>query len=72
MFRRRFERGKSPMSNSVNTNVGAMVALQSLNRTNEDMAVVQKRISTACASRTPRMTGRPSRSPSASAATWRA
>lgn len=32
--------------NSVNTNVGAMVALQSLNRTNEDMAVVQKRIST--------------------------
>jgi flagellin len=32
--------------NSVNTNIGAMVALQSLNRTNDDMAVVQKRIST--------------------------
>ena len=32
--------------NSVNTNIGAMVALQSLNRTNDDMAVTQKRIST--------------------------
>lgn len=32
--------------NSVQTNVGAMVALQSLNRTNEEMAVTQKRIST--------------------------
>jgi len=32
--------------NSVNTNLGAMVALQSLNRTNEDMAATQKRIST--------------------------
>jgi flagellin len=32
--------------NSVNTNIGAMVALQSLNRTNEDMAATQKRIST--------------------------
>ena len=32
--------------NSVNTNSGAMVALQSLNRTNEQMAVTQKRIST--------------------------
>ncbi len=32
--------------NSVNTNTGAMVALQSLNRTNDDMAVTQKRIST--------------------------
>lgn len=32
--------------NSVNTNVGAMVALQSLNRTNAEMATVQKRIST--------------------------
>lgn len=32
--------------NSVNTNIGAMVALQSLNRTNEEMAGVQKRIST--------------------------
>ena len=32
--------------NSVNTNIGAMVALQSLNRTNDEMAVTQKRIST--------------------------
>ncbi len=32
--------------NSVNTNTGAMIALQSLNRTNEDLAVAQKRIST--------------------------
>lgn len=32
--------------NSVNTNIGAMVALQSLNRTNEALAATQKRIST--------------------------
>lgn len=32
--------------NSVNTNFGAMVALQSLNRTNEALASTQKRIST--------------------------
>lgn len=32
--------------NSVNTNVGAMVALQSLNRTNEALNTTQKRIST--------------------------
>jgi len=32
--------------NSVQTNVGAMVALQSLNRTNEEMSTTQKRIST--------------------------
>jgi flagellin len=32
--------------NSVNTNIGAMVALQSLNRTGAEMAEVQKRIST--------------------------
>jgi flagellin len=32
--------------NSVNTNTGALVALQSLNRTNDEMAVSQKRIST--------------------------
>lgn len=32
--------------NSVNTNVGAMIALQSLNRTNEQLAVAQKRVST--------------------------
>jgi flagellin len=32
--------------NSVNTNIGAMTALQSLNRTNEALAAVQKRVST--------------------------
>ena len=32
--------------NSVNTNVGAMVALQSLNATNSDLSVVQSRINT--------------------------
>jgi flagellin len=32
--------------NSVNTNTGAMVALQSLNRTNDALATAQKRIST--------------------------
>lgn len=32
--------------NSVNTNMGAMVALQSLNRTNDELATTQKRIST--------------------------
>lgn len=32
--------------NSVNTNISAMVALQSLNRTSEELAGVQKRIST--------------------------
>ena len=48
MSRPSFEqKGKAPMTiNSVQTNVGAMVALQSLNRTNEEMALTQKRIST--------------------------
>jgi len=32
--------------NSVNTNVGAMIALQSLNHTNEQLAITQKRVST--------------------------
>src|SRR5215469_14847863 len=32
--------------NSVNTNVGAMIALESLNRTNADLAATQKRVST--------------------------
>jgi len=32
--------------NSINTNMGAMLALQSLNRTNESLAQVQKRVST--------------------------
>ncbi|MDB5438641.1 MAG: flagellin, partial [Caulobacteraceae bacterium] len=32
--------------NSVNTNIGAMVALQSLNKTNSDLAVTQSRINT--------------------------
>jgi len=34
------------MPNSVNTNVGAMVALQNLNQTNSDLAVTQGRINT--------------------------
>jgi flagellin len=34
------------MSNSVNTNVGAMIALQNLNATNSDLAVTQSRINT--------------------------
>ena len=33
-------------TNSVNTNIGAQVALQSLNRTNEALAMTQKRVST--------------------------
>jgi flagellin len=32
--------------NSINTNIGAMTALQSLNRTTEELSTVQKRIST--------------------------
>lgn len=32
--------------NSVNTNMGAMIALQSLNRTNAELAATQKRVST--------------------------
>jgi len=32
--------------NSVNTNMGAMIALESLNRTNADLAATQKRVST--------------------------
>ena len=32
--------------NSVNTNVGAMIALQSLNKTNEGLATAQKQVST--------------------------
>ena len=40
-------KGNTPMSmNSVNTNVSSMVALQSLNRTSDQLSVVQKRIST--------------------------
>ena len=32
--------------NSVNTNIGAMIALESLNKTNNDLAVAQKQVST--------------------------
>ena len=32
--------------NSVNTNTGAMIALESLNRTNSPLAAVQKQVST--------------------------
>ena len=34
------------MPNSVNTNYGAIVALQALGRTNNELDVVQKRVST--------------------------
>ncbi len=34
------------MTNSVNTNIGAIIALQALNRTNADLGSVQKRVST--------------------------
>src|SRR5882757_5097339 len=34
------------MPNSVNTNVGALVALQNLNQTNSELQVVQSRINT--------------------------
>ena len=34
------------MPNSVNTNVGAMVALQNLNQTNTELTVTQSRINT--------------------------
>lgn len=33
--------------NSVNTNMGAMIALQSLNKTNDALAVAQKRVTAA-------------------------
>jgi flagellin len=40
-------KGNTPMAmNSVNTNIGSQVALQSLNRTSDQLSVVQKRIST--------------------------
>lgn len=40
-------KGNTPMAmNSVNTNISSMVALQSLNRTSDQLSVVQKRIST--------------------------
>ncbi len=39
--------GEKPMAlNSINTNLSAQVALQSLNRTNDELSSVQKRIST--------------------------
>ena len=34
------------MANSINTNVGALVALQNLNATNKDLGTVQNRINT--------------------------
>ena len=34
------------MANSVNTNVGALVALQNLNKTNDELAITQSRINT--------------------------
>jgi flagellin len=41
------DEGQETMSlNSVNTNVGAMIALESLNKTNSDLAAAQKQVST--------------------------
>jgi flagellin len=40
------EKRTIPMANSVNTNVGAMVALQNLNSTNTDLMTTQSRINT--------------------------
>jgi flagellin len=40
------EKRTTSMANSVNTNVGAMVALQNLNATNNDLMVTQSRINT--------------------------
>ena len=34
------------MPNSVNTNVGALIALQNLNSTNSELQIVQSRINT--------------------------
>jgi len=41
-------KAKTTMSliNSVNTNVGAMIALESLNKTNTQLAATQKQVST--------------------------
>src|SRR4051812_32859644 len=44
--RRRPENKGLLMPNSVNTNVGAMVALQNLNQTNADLFTTQNRINT--------------------------
>ena len=39
--------GKIPMSlNSINTNAQSLIALQSLNRTNDELSLIQKRVST--------------------------
>ncbi|MFY8163642.1 MAG: flagellin, partial [Brevundimonas sp.] len=37
------------MANSINTNVGAMVALQNLNATNRELTVAQNRVNTGLA-----------------------
>ena len=53
--------------NSVNTNTGAMIALDALDATNSSLNSVQKQISTAIAWRMPPMTARPMPWPSRSA-----
>ena len=40
------DKGTAKMANSINTNVGAMVALQNLNATNRELGVVQNRVNT--------------------------
>jgi flagellin len=41
-----FQNGETPMTTSVNTNPGALAALQYLNATNRELAVTQRRINT--------------------------
>jgi len=40
------DKGTAKMANSINTNVGAMVALQNLNATNRELNLVQNRVNT--------------------------
>jgi flagellin len=40
------DKGTAKMANSINTNVGAMVALQNLNATNRELTVAQNRVNT--------------------------
>jgi flagellin len=43
------DKGTAKMANSINTNVGAMVALQNLNATNRELTVAQNRVNTGLA-----------------------
>ena len=58
------------MAFSVNTNTGAMAALQSLNATNRGLDTVQSRINTGLAVGSTKDDRRPSRLPRRFAAKW--